>query len=90
MGTMNISLPDSLKEFVQIQVSEGGYNDASEYVGELISADQKQKAWAELEAEVLKGIRSPKAPMTDVDWAEIRAEVLRRHEARTAQINHAR
>ena len=65
MDTMNISLPDSLKEFVQVQVSEGGYSNASEYVGELISADQKQKAWAVLEAEVLKGIRSGKSePMT--------------------------
>jgi antitoxin ParD1/3/4 len=81
MDTMNISLPDSLKEFVEVQVSEGGYNDASEYVGELISADQKQKAWAVLEAEVLKGIRSGKSkPMTEDDWSRLRDRVGRHAE----------
>jgi antitoxin ParD1/3/4 len=33
---MNISIPDSLREFVEAQVRELGYNSASEYVRELI------------------------------------------------------
>ena len=32
MSTMNISLPDALKSFVDAQVSEGGYGTSSEYV----------------------------------------------------------
>lgn len=40
MGTMNISLPDSLKSFVDQQVSNGGYGTSSEYVRELIRRDQ--------------------------------------------------
>ena len=40
MGTMNISLPDSLKEFVDEQVSQGGYGTSSEYVRELIRNDR--------------------------------------------------
>ena len=40
MGTMSISLPDSLKAFVDEQVSEGGYSTSSEYVRELIRKDQ--------------------------------------------------
>jgi antitoxin ParD1/3/4 len=83
MDTMNIALPETLKEFVQTRVSEGGYSSVNEYVGELIRADQKQKALAVLEAEVLKGLRSgPAEPMTEKDWAEIRGEVRRRFEAR--------
>ena len=85
METMNIALPDALKEFVQIRVSEGGFSTPSEYIGKLIRADQRQAAKDLLEAEVLKGIRSPKAPMTEDDWAEIRKEVLHRCEARKAQ-----
>jgi antitoxin ParD1/3/4 len=85
MDTMNYSVPDSLKNFVLERAAERGYNNVSEYIGELIRADQIQQARAILEAEVLKGIRSPKAPMTDEDWAEIRAELHRRHEARLAQ-----
>ncbi|MFM8767761.1 MAG: type II toxin-antitoxin system ParD family antitoxin, partial [Rubrivivax sp.] len=40
MSTMNISLPDSLKAFVDEQVSQRGYGTSSEYVRELIRSDQ--------------------------------------------------
>lgn len=40
MSTMNISLPDSLKSFVDEQVAKRGYATSSEYVRELIRADQ--------------------------------------------------
>ena len=40
MSTMNISLPDSLKAFVDEQVCERGYGTSSEYVRELIRKDQ--------------------------------------------------
>jgi len=42
MSTMNISLPDSLKSFVDEQVSERGYGTSSEYVRELIRKDQQR------------------------------------------------
>lgn len=40
MSTMNISLPDTLKSFVDEQVAKRGYATSSEYVRELIRADQ--------------------------------------------------
>ena len=40
MSTMNISLPESLKGFVDEQVSQRGYATSSEYVRELIRKDQ--------------------------------------------------
>lgn len=40
MSTMNISLPESLKTFVDEQVSQRGYGTSSEYVRELIRKDQ--------------------------------------------------
>ncbi len=39
MSTMNISLPDSLKSFVDEQVTQRGYGTSSEYVRELIRKD---------------------------------------------------
>jgi antitoxin ParD1/3/4 len=81
MDTLNIALPETLKELVLTRVSEGGYNSVSDYVGELVRADQKQKALAVLQAEVLKGLRSgPAEPMTEKDWAEIRSRLRGRHE----------
>ena len=43
MSTMNISLPESLKTFVDEQVSERGYGTSSEYVRELIRNDQERR-----------------------------------------------
>lgn len=40
MSTMNISLPDSLKSFVDVQVSDGNYTSSSEYVRELLRKEQ--------------------------------------------------
>lgn len=40
MSTMNISLPDSLKAFVDEQVSQRGYGTSSEYVRSLIRRDR--------------------------------------------------
>ena len=63
MQTMNISVPDSLKQFVDNQVAEGHYSSASEYVRELIRADERRKAEDALEATLLAGLNSPEAPM---------------------------
>ena len=43
MTTMNISLPDALKSFVDAQVAERGYSTSSKYVRELIRADQDRR-----------------------------------------------
>ena len=40
MSTMNISLPESMKSFVDEQVSSRGYGTSSEYLRELIRKDQ--------------------------------------------------
>ena len=42
MSTMNISLPDSLKAFVDEQVSQRGFSTSSEYMRELIRKDQER------------------------------------------------
>lgn len=40
MSTMNISLPETLKTFVDSQVSEGDYGSSSEYVRELLRREK--------------------------------------------------
>jgi antitoxin ParD1/3/4 len=58
MQTMNISLPDPMKQFVEEQVSAGAYSSASEYVRELVRADQKRHAKEQLEQILLNAINS--------------------------------
>lgn len=48
MATMNVSLPDSLKSFVDRQVEDGRYGTSSEYVRELIRRDQERAALRDL------------------------------------------
>ena len=55
MSTMNISLPDSLKAFVDKQVNQGGYGTSSEYLRELIRKDQDRLQLREL---LLAGVSS--------------------------------
>lgn len=43
MSTMNISLPDTLKSFVDEQVGQRGYGTSSEYVRELIRKDHDRQ-----------------------------------------------
>jgi antitoxin ParD1/3/4 len=67
MSTMNISLPDSLKAFVDSQVSERGYGTSSEYVRELIRKDQDRQ---ELRGLLLAGAASAPASPADVAYFE--------------------
>jgi len=64
MQSVNISLPDPLKQFVDGQISTGRYSSASEYVRELIRADEKRKAEERLEARLMEGLSSAETQLT--------------------------
>ena len=83
MQTMNISLPEQLKEFVDHQVGSGRYSSVSEYVRDLIRDDEKRKAQDKLEALLMEGIQSSgPTRMTRQDWDDIRREALKQFEGR--------
>ena len=65
MSTMNISLPERLKSFVDQQVSARGYSSSSEYVRELIRKDQDRQL---LRGLLLDGAASPPAATADADY----------------------
>jgi len=74
--SMNISLPEPLKEFVDRQIAAGRYSSASEYVRELIREDEKRKAEERLEALLLEGLEDEETSMSHDDWKDIRKEAL--------------
>ena len=82
MESMNISLPDPLKRFVDGQISTGRYSSASEYVRELIRNDERRKAEEQLGAKLLEGLSSAETELTPADWTTIRKEALAKVEAR--------
>jgi len=76
MGTMNISLPDSLKSFIDEQVSQGGYGTSSEYVRELI---RKEAERVHLRSLLLDGATSAvTAPADAAYFSGLRERVKRR------------
>ncbi|MBT2495720.1 ribbon-helix-helix domain-containing protein [Microbacterium sp. AGC62] len=64
MATMNISLPDALKDFVETQVAERGYSNSSEFMRELIRHEQARE---QLRSLVVDGMTS--GPGSEVDQA---------------------
>ena len=73
MGTMNISLPDSLRAFVDDQVNRGGYGTSSEYVRELIRKDRDRLQLRDL---LLAGAASSPAAPADARYFDgLRARV---------------
>ena len=56
MSTMNISLPETLRSFVDTQVTEGDYTSSSEYVRELL---RKEKDRVRIRELLLAGGDSP-------------------------------
>jgi antitoxin ParD1/3/4 len=76
MTTMNISVPDEMKAFVEAQMMQEGYASASEYLRALIRDAQKRRAKQELEAKLLEGLQGPTTEMTKADWASLRHEAV--------------
>jgi antitoxin ParD1/3/4 len=73
MSTMNISLPDALKSFVDEQVNQGCYGTSSEYVRELIRKDQDR---LQLRGLLLAGAASsPAAPVDQAYFEALRDRV---------------
>jgi antitoxin ParD1/3/4 len=62
MSTMNVSLPDELRSYVDEQVSDGGYGSTSEYVRDLIRRDKDRQ---QLRRVLLDGAASSRGPIAD-------------------------
>ena len=77
MATMNISVPDRMKDWVQAQIDEGKYASSSDYVRDLIRKDQEQKdKLAAIQAAITLGIESGEAGELDIGAIKKQARKL--------------
>ncbi len=76
MATMNVSLPDEMKAFVENQAAKEGFGTTSEYLRSMIRDAQKRLAKQALEAKLLEGLEGPTVLMTREDWDSIEREAL--------------
>lgn len=77
MATMTISLPDTLKDFVEAEVSTGRYGSASELFREMVRDRQKQKERDRLETLLLEGLESGKPIQVTEEYLNARRQELR-------------
>ncbi|HOC11722.1 type II toxin-antitoxin system ParD family antitoxin [Thermomonas sp.] len=68
MATMNISLTDPLKQFVDEEVREGGFSSTSDYVRDLIRQRQRAKAEEFLRQLIAEGMASGPATPQEPDF----------------------
>jgi len=77
--SLNVSLPGSLRAFVEEQARIGGYGTVSEYVRHLLREAQKRSVEEQLEKLLLTGIESG-APVEadDAFWEDVEGKTERR------------
>jgi len=75
MATMNVSLPDLMKEWVEDQIKTGHFSNASDYVRDLIRRDQAYQDRRELLVKALiTGENSGESERSIEDiWQEVKA-----------------
>ena len=82
MTSMNVSLPEELKQFAEAQ-TKFGFSTPSDYVRELIREDRKRKAKEKLDALLLEGLDSgDPIPVDARFWTDLAEEGLAKLESR--------
>jgi antitoxin ParD1/3/4 len=78
MTTLTISLPESLKDFIDREVETKGYGNVSEYVRGLLRDAQAKEADARLEALLIEGLTTGEdIPLTPAFWSELRQDAAK-------------
>lgn len=81
MATMNVSLPETMKAWVERQTENGRYGDAGDYIRDLIRRDQeRQAALATLQTAITEGIES--GPAEPFDMTAFKARMRADNDAR--------
>jgi len=81
MTTMNISLPESMKSFIDTQVSQRGYGTSSEFIRELVRQEQDR---TELKRLLLEGAKSePDAPADDAYFEKLQQRASKKPRKKT-------
>jgi antitoxin ParD1/3/4 len=78
MTTVTISLPESLKTFIDDQLATKGYGNVSEYFRSLLRDAQERDEEARMEALLLEGLATggDDIPLTRAFWKDLKTEAL--------------
>ena len=77
MASMNISLPEPMREWVQAQIEAGKYASSSDYIRDLIRQDQgRRDKVSALQLAIEDGLRSGEAE--EFDFAQFKEAMSKR------------
>jgi len=81
MATMNVSLPDPMKSWIELRMKDGRFSNTSDYVRHLIRRDQeRQEAIATLQTAIDEGMASGAAQ--EFDFTAFKARMRKAYDAR--------
>jgi antitoxin ParD1/3/4 len=82
VSRITISLPDSLKAYVDEQVAQGGYASADDYFLALVLLDrQRRQAKEALDSLLIEGVDSLGREATDDWWEQERLDLIESHQS---------
>ena len=85
LTSLNVSLPQSLKDYVEKRVKGGGYSTPSEFIRALLRDDHRRHAHEELEALLLEGVNSGSPlEITPEYWQRKRRQLVARFNRKKA------
>jgi len=73
MATLKISIPDSMKEWINAQIKSGKYSSASDYMRDLVRLDQR--GFQELDDVLIAGLNSGEATPFDMEVTRAKARL---------------
>jgi antitoxin ParD1/3/4 len=75
---MSFALPENMRDYIDMRVSDGSYGNTSEYLRELIRRDQREQAAQRLRDLIADGLASGEGrEATDDVIADLRERALR-------------
>ncbi len=74
MSTIDLTLPEPMKAYVEKQVAQNGFKNAADFIISLVETHQHRQLRAEVESLLLERIDGPFEEWTDQDVEDIRRE----------------
>lgn len=75
-AALNISLPESMRSWVDEQVERSGFGTASEFIRALIRDAQAREARERIDAKLRSAMQSEAKELTDADWKDVERRVF--------------
>ncbi len=73
--SLHISLPEKLRQFVELQTKNAGFGTKSDYVQQLIRKDMKRREQERLKNLLLESLASDRKEYTEKEWSTFRNQI---------------